>query len=447
MEKVTFHPQSPTPDSGYTTDEDGRTSAPWATQRQSLDRESLKSTENVAFSSLATEIRDNNKTLLISKNTTDICLKRGWPVHENRKQFMSPRMTERLASLRTDIEELLTRAFKHQPKTLQKVLDDDLPLFNHLWFPDVDDSQYDDLLTVSLYCTWLFVWDDLTDSSDTSTSTSTSFSLPDDDSDNEDGLLALATDFERACAWREKTIDLARDWIIGHGNNDDDVPLPDADIKGSALLFYEFGKRIRQNQNLSKAQRERIVLETVRFIKGSETEQAQRLAGYLPRTVEEYIGVRLCSGAVWPCFLLLEIFSHTPIPDWIFYSPEMRTIWKDGNFLIVVLNDILSFKKELATNSLINIIPVLYFSTGLAWDEVMPAIETSVEAAAERIDKATEKLTEMTRDNPELQEAVARFVDGVKVNVTGSIGYSMATKRYSSLSKSLNGNGDLVIQL
>lgn len=25
-----------------------------------------------------------------------------------------------------------------------------------------------------------------------------------------------------------------------------------------------------------------------------------------------------------------------PIPDWVFYSPEMRTIWKDGNFLIVV---------------------------------------------------------------------------------------------------------------
>lgn len=101
------------------------------------------------------------------------------------------------------------------------------------------------------------------------------------------------------------------EWIVGkdEDDNDDGVYVSKSDkdeepeastsaVTGSTLLLYEFGKRIRQNQNLSKAQRKRIVLETVRFIGGSETEQAQGLAGYLPRTGKEYIGMRLCSGAV-----------------------------------------------------------------------------------------------------------------------------------------------------
>ena len=87
-------------------------------------------------------------------------------------------------------------------------------------------------------------------------------------------------------------------------------------------------------------------------------------------------------------------------------------------------NDILSFKKELATDSLINIIPIFYSSGGIPWDEVMPTIGDSIEAAVQRIDEATQKLIAMTRDNLELEKAVVQFIDGIKVNVTGNIGYS-----------------------
>ena len=178
--------------------------------------------------------------------------------------------------------------------------------------PDISSyDSYDDLLTVSFYFTWLFVWDDLTDCNDTSSS-------PD----------GLATDFERACAFREETIRLARECIVGPAcdNDDDDIAdsesiddngherggatkvrrqVEEQNLTGSELILHEFGKRVRKSR-LNKAQRDRVFLETVRFIKGSETEQAQRLAGYLPKNTEEYFDLRLCSGAVWPCFLLLE---------------------------------------------------------------------------------------------------------------------------------------------
>ncbi|KAK3952444.1 hypothetical protein QBC32DRAFT_341354 [Pseudoneurospora amorphoporcata] len=145
-------------------------------------------------------------------------------------------------------------------------------------------------------------------------------------------------------------------------------------------------------------------------------------------------------------FLLLEIFSTIPIPDWVFYSPEMRTIWKDGNFLVTVYNDILSFKKELATDFLINIIPILYFS-GIPWDEVMPTIGDNMEAAAQRIDEATRKLIGITHNNSELKKAVVQFIDGIEISIAGNIGYSICTKRYSSRFKSFNEDGALVIQL
>ena len=173
--------------------------------------------------------------------------------------------------------------------------------------PDISSyDSYDDLLTISFYYTWLFVWDDLTDTNDASSSA--------------DGL---ATDFERACAFREKTIRLARGCIIGpacddddmHDNNDHErgateIPLQreqveEQDLTGSELILHEVGKKIR-NSRLDKAQRERFFLETVRYIRGTETEQAQRLAEYFPKNMEEYFDVRLLTGAVWPCFCLLE---------------------------------------------------------------------------------------------------------------------------------------------
>ncbi|CCC09166.1 hypothetical protein SMACR_03009 [Sordaria macrospora] len=419
----------PTSDSGYTTaeGEQPKPSAP-LTHKQLLER-NPKDTENVT-SRLATEIRAL-KTYHISKDLVGLAPRRGWPSHEAKEEVMSPRMKERLARLRGDINGLLRRAFKSSPKNLQQALDDDYGCFNLLWFPDISSyDSYDDLLTVSLYCTWLFVWDDLTDSNDTS------FSLDD----------GLGTDFERACFWREETVKLAWECIVGGDDDGDDGNdqllyspgsnmddnMPDSStstlLTGSQLILHEFGKRIRKSSRLNQAQRDRLFQETVRYIKGCEMEQAQRLAGYLPKSGE-------------------EIFSEIPIPDWVFYSPEMRTIWKDGNFLVVVYNDILSFKKELATDSLINIIPIFYSSGGIPWDEVMPTIGDSIEAAVQRIDEATQKLIAMTRDNLELEKAVVQFIDGIKVNVTGNIGYSIATKRYSSLFKNLNEDGTLVIQL
>ncbi|KAJ4390314.1 hypothetical protein N0V85_007344 [Neurospora sp. IMI 360204] len=121
-------------------------------------------------SRLAAELK-GNKTLLISKDILEISQKRGWPFHETNEELMSPRMKERLARLRGDINGLLARAFKSSPKNIQQALSVDYCFFNLLWFPDISSyDSYDDLLTVSLYCTWLFVWDDLTDSNDTSTS-------------------------------------------------------------------------------------------------------------------------------------------------------------------------------------------------------------------------------------------------------------------------------------
>lgn len=97
----------PTSDSGYTTaeGEQPKPSAP-LTHKQLLER-NPKDTENVT-SRLATEIRAL-KTYHISKDLVGLAPRRGWPSHEAKEEVMSPRMKERLARLRGDINGLLRR--------------------------------------------------------------------------------------------------------------------------------------------------------------------------------------------------------------------------------------------------------------------------------------------------------------------------------------------------
>jgi hypothetical protein len=95
----------------------------------------------------------------------------------------------------------------------------------------------------------------------------------------------------------------------------------------------------------------------VLYIDSAEVEQAQRLAGYIPTTEKEYMDVRLLSSAVYPCLFALEyglshydvfifipplltfltrLFSDYNIPNWVLKSDEMKTVFREGNYLISV---------------------------------------------------------------------------------------------------------------
>jgi len=98
-------------------------------------------------------------------------------------------------------------------------------------------------------------------------------------------------------------------------------------------------------------------------------------------------------------------------------------VYREGNYLICAYNDVMSLKKEVKHNCLINIVPTLYKS-GLEWDDVMPTIADACVRSANKLDEAAAKLIQKTSGDKELNEAVIQFVDYVKINCTGNVGYS-----------------------
>ncbi|KAK3389252.1 isoprenoid synthase domain-containing protein [Podospora didyma] len=345
----------------------------------------------------AAEIR--GKTLRIPNHVLTSLSDAGWPTVEIKAAKWTPGQRAQYERLRRDTDAVIARIFK-DPVTVQKVKDEDYALFCFAWFLQTED--YENLWTATLYIIWLFVWDDQVDLNEGS----------------------LASDFASATAWRTETIAMI-DRFFGLKA----TPAAQALVTGPMIALEEFSKRAVKKFN--EGQLRRLRDEMVRFIEACGTEQASRLAGYVPG-VDEYHELRPYTSSVYSCFVILEVFSDVPLPDWVWDSREMKIIAKEGNSLVYILNDVLSLKKEIANNCVINTVPVMYLS-GVPWERIMPELEADIEKSRKNLDDAAQVLIEGTMSEPDVNRAMIHFIDGVKNNTTGNISYSLDTARYRNM--------------
>ncbi|KAG8160934.1 hypothetical protein KVR01_009198 [Diaporthe batatas] len=272
----------------------------------------------------------------------------------------------------------------------------DFALFSALWWPS---ANWEDLYTAMLFTVALFVWDDTIDTNEH----------------------ILASDFAKAEVWRNQSLDYFR-YQLQLSPNEKEPYLPD-DI---CLLFKEFAERFCKN--FGNEQRRRMYSKIEHFVAHNRLEQVERLAGRVP-TYDEYMNIRYGVTGVRMFTLLLEVTQQTKLPAWIMDSSEMEEIVKECNFIIIVINDILSLKKEIATDCVVNLVPVLY-KTGLSLDQVIPRLIEEMHASRDRLDSAAARLHSMTLADPQLNRDVMGFIDGIRIMDTGTLEYSVEAKRY-----------------
>ncbi|KAK0750887.1 isoprenoid synthase domain-containing protein [Schizothecium vesticola] len=336
----------------------------------------------------------------------------GWPALDMDRKKWPAEHEATYQRLKLDMEDILGVALAHNPDALAKAIACDYAYFNMVWHPPT--INYDVLLTAALFPTALFVWDDFADSNA--------------------GL--LGQDFERACEFRRQTLKHMKT-SLGLEDGTTDHHSPD-EISGPSLMFSEFAKRIKPM--MSTEQLLRIYEQLVVFVNEAEAEHRDRLAGYVPASVSEYLRKRFNSSGCYPGFYMFEILNNPapPLPLWVMQSDEIKTIFDDANYIISVHNDLYSLQKEFSHNCLINIVPVLYRSGAVPWDRIMPTLDAELRAAADRLDAATRRLVEKvlaspTGDGPAMAVAVESLVGGIKYNATGNLGYGLATRRYGEV--------------
>ncbi|KAK3356594.1 isoprenoid synthase domain-containing protein [Lasiosphaeria hispida] len=350
-----------------------------------------------------------------------------WPSGGRNKYYkrLKARLDEIVASVYPD-EASRRRAGKN-----------DFAFFASIWYPEV---EYESLFVAGIFSYWIFAFDDLMDAND------------------ED----LSMDLSASARYREQTLDYTRYWLgleplkpqtstlaklsswllpASRGEKGEKgwshALLSYLGIKSKrepvapnlpCSTFKEFGQAVHRNH--SKAFREGLAKELKDYFDHCEIEQKERLTGKTSVDFDSYVAIRYYTSAVRIYCYITQITYGIEIPQQILDSPEMQALWKEVDINIIIGNDVLSVKKELAAGCVHNAVPVLYHQ-GRPLDAVIPELMRRLETCRDRFDEAAVVVQKVcSKESEKVQEDLVKYIDGLRTIATGTIDFCKIAERY-----------------
>ncbi|KAL4730419.1 hypothetical protein ACLX1H_002453 [Fusarium chlamydosporum] len=301
---------------------------------------------------------------------------RSWPKHE-------PIVNRHHVHVKPIVDQAVDRMAVKYPLIARRKKDD-IAKFACLWYPQARKREMEAL---ALYSTWLVCWDDAVDTNEGD----------------------LAGDFARAEHWRRQTLSMARDALALGGTvslGTDGDPIND--------VFREFGSRICEtaSRDLRRVLHEEIKL----FADSCAAEQKLRLASRIP-DYDSYMKLRIGTVAGRMLCSLVPYATQEVLPQAVLSSPAVHRLWTQVCVLLSLLNDVLSLKKELQTDCVINAVAAI-MQSDMTLDMVVAELEARMKMAVKEFDDAAGNLLEETGSKGELQPPVQRYINGCRYIVT-----------------------------
>lgn len=243
---------------------------------------------------------------------------------------------------------------------------------------------------LTLYTTWLVCWDDAVDANEGD----------------------LAGDFARADRWRRQTMRMVREALAFNGTcvgKADGDPIND--------VFRGFGSRLCETAQ--RDQRRLLHDEIHFFVKSCAAEQELRLANRMP-DFESYMKMRIGTVGGRMLCSLVPYATQERLPAAVSSAPEVDQMWTQVSILLSLLNDMLSLKKELRTNCIINAVAAI-MEPDMTLGMVVSELEERMGLAVNEFDDAASKLLNKTEAQEELQSLVKRYVHGCRAIVVGTL--------------------------
>ncbi|CVK83843.1 related to terpene synthase [Fusarium mangiferae] len=269
---------------------------------------------------------------------------------------------------------------------------------------------------LTLYTTWLVCWDDAVDANEGD----------------------LAGDFMRAERWREQTMRMVREALavdeMSTSEAADDDP-----ING---VFREFGARFCQTA--PRDQRRLLYDEIQFFINSCAAEQKLCLASRVP-DYEPYMKMRIGTVGGRMLCSLVPYATDERLPGASSPAPEVVHLWTQVSILQSLMNDMLSLKKELQTDCVINAVAAI-MEPGMSLDVVVAKLEERMKMAVNNYDDAANMLLHKTEFQGQTHPIVKRYVDGCRSIVTGTLRFTLTSPRYN-IQKLIEEDGSLNITL
>ncbi|KAK0707347.1 isoprenoid synthase domain-containing protein [Lasiosphaeris hirsuta] len=262
------------------------------------------------------------------------------------------------------------------------------------------------------YSMWLFLWDDVVEDSAIPSAANTN-------------TLRVEWLHEQALKYVE--------FHLGLSASAEEPPPPTK----YCTLFKHAGAPLREACTV--AERVRFYAALQEYMECCEVESAYVRRGELPST-SEYWEHRLGTSSVNTYSALGEYMSGGHIPEQLFDTPELKTMWFELNRHIVTMNDVVSLKKEIVfTNlntlagqsltrlqgkSLHSLVPIVINETGADLDAVVASSIEILRISGENIDRMAERLLAMTEHDPQARASVEAYVGPFWTNLTGSYWWS-----------------------
>ncbi|KAF4973892.1 hypothetical protein FZEAL_9149 [Fusarium zealandicum] len=203
--------------------------------------------------------------------------------------------------------------------------------------------------------------------------------------------------------------------IGGMGAHEDDDPI--------SAVFQEFGSRFREEASIHV--RRRLHNEIRVFIASCAAEQQLRLDRRVP-DFDSYMAMRVDTvGGLMLCSLV-PYATQEALP---LAAPQVQRLERQICVLLSLLNDVLSLKKELRTDCVINAVAAL-MEPGLSLDEVLADLEGRMRRAVDEFDDAALELLVMGGSDA---DSVKRYIDGCRAIVTGTLEFTFVVLRSASL--------------
>ncbi|KAI0550381.1 terpenoid synthase [Xylaria curta] len=307
----------------------------------------------------------------------------------------------------------------YPPERAADLLRGDYGLCTSLWWPRATPKR---LETCTFWLLWLFTWDDEIDRS----ISSLFLSLPDADK------------------FRDETYHFVR-YCLGVPNEETNKWMFESNPPTRVLIrsFDVVAEGLKQAYNRDQVM---VFVDAMgHYMECQQHEQSCKLMGKLP-TPEQYWETRLGTSAVLVMLSLNEYADGQSIPRWIMDHEQMTAIWRECNFNVSILNDVLSLRKEIQHGDIYSLVPVLMHHHGITVQAAIADTYVESQKSLDQFDVAAKALLKVVQEKePEQWDEVNKYITGCRYNLTGHYVWSVVCGRYGLSNMPRDEHGGITI--
>ncbi|MEH2156822.1 terpene synthase family protein [Nostoc sp.] len=191
--------------------------------------------------------------------------------------------------------------------------------------------------------------------------------------------------------------------------------------------------RDRVSCYVSKDWMERYSSMVALYLEANRWEARNRKLGIVP-DVEDYIAMRSFSGAMYPCFALMEITEGIELPFYIVQSGVGESLQQLACNIVCWSNDIFSYSKERKYQDVHNLVYVLHKHKNINLQSAFTQVKTMHD---EEVNKFKQLLLELpVYKSPQIEENFLLFIKGLQYWITGNRDWSIGNPRYEQFETS-----------